>query len=104
MDCNNYSYTPYILDGEENVIERYENDDMEVEIWKEARKGRNIFIVSSLSYDGSLDVSEVFKTEKAARELYKIIYDNYISSPTDNKTLKAQIKKCHKIEKEINNE
>lgn len=98
MDINNYSFAPYILDTEEEYIERYENDDMQIEFWKEGRKGRDVYIIWSYSYDGSLDVSETFKTEEGGRALYNIIFNNYIGSPPDDEILQEQIAHCHRLE------
>lgn len=78
MDCNSYSYAPYMLDGEKSALAYYENDDMYVEMH---RRSDNCFWVYALSYDGDLEVSEEFSSQDKAARLYDFIYDNFTSGP-----------------------
>ena len=78
MDCNSYSYAPTMLDGEENYLARYSNDDMEIEL---VQDGGKCFTVWAYSYDGSMDVYEEFFTRESAERLYMFIRKNYTSAP-----------------------
>ena len=77
MDCNSYSYAPYMLDEGEGIIDRYENDDMHAEL---EQCGKNWFTVYAYSYDGSFEVAEWFYTEERAKRLYEHIVNNYSGS------------------------
>ena len=74
MDCNSYSYTPYMLSKRESLEEVFENDDIVVEL---SNCGESIFSVWAFSYDGSMDVFEEFTTIAQARQLYDYIVENY---------------------------
>ena len=67
MDCNSYSYAPYMLDKEHERIAYYENDDMYMEL----ERVEHTFCVSAYSYDGSLDVAEEYRTFEQAAKLYR---------------------------------
>lgn len=77
MDCMSYSYAPSMLNGGREYIERYENDDMQVEL----ERVDNVYSVWAYSYDGSLDVSEEFSSLSAASSLYEFIVENYSDTP-----------------------
>lgn len=77
MDCNSYSYAPTMLDCEKNYLARFENDDMYIEL----ENFHGSFTVYAFSYDGDLDVYEMFSDENQARILYQFILDNYTYSP-----------------------
>ena len=76
MDCNSYSYAPTMLDGE-SVMAHHENDDMYIELYKWG----NLFVVSAWSYDGSMDVYETFRDQRAASLLYDYIVEHYSDTP-----------------------
>lgn len=76
MDINNYSYAPYMLDN--SYIEEYSNDDMEANISENYGSGYDVF---AFSYDGSLDISEHFRSLHYARVLYSEIVERYSDTP-----------------------
>lgn len=78
MDCNSYSYAPTMLDGERNMLAKYENDDMQIEL---EQVGARAFTVWAFSYDGSMDVSEEFSDRAPAEQLYRFIRDSYSNTP-----------------------
>lgn len=90
MDCNSYSYAPYMLDCYEKKIDAYNNDDMEAEL----TACENVYSVYAISYDGSLDVMEEFAELETARQLYKYIVDNYSYTPP-GRELDVYIKSLH---------
>ena len=73
MDCNSYSYAPYMLSKRESLEEVFENDDIVVEL---NNCGERIFSVWAFSYDGSMDVFEEFSNIAQARQLYDYIIGN----------------------------
>ena len=77
MDCNSYSYTPYMLDERREIIQRYENDDMQIEL----EQIGNCYSVWAFSYDGSMDVAEEFSDREQAEQLYDFIVENYSDTP-----------------------
>ena len=77
MDCNSYSYAPSMLDGGSEYINRYENDDMRIEL----ERSNGVYIVWAFSYDGQLDVFEEFSSLSAASSLYDFIMNNYTDTP-----------------------
>lgn len=89
MDCNSYSYSPYMLEDNTAYIEQYKNDDMSATIEKAARgnvgQWVNGFTVWAGSYDGSLDICEFFRTIDAARHIYNEIVNRYSCSPPATK-------------------
>ena len=103
MDCNSYSYAPSMLNSDSDYIERYENDDMMVDItigykgiggaWAEC------YYVTAYSYDGSLDVSERFNSLYYARVLYSEIIERYSYTPPDSDDLERLIDSIHAQEK-----
>lgn len=116
MDCNSYSYAPHMLDGENQYIEQYENDDMEAIMEKSAqqlqcaiidddlniiRPAINIegFTVWAESYDGSLDVCEFYRTIEAASFLYNAIVDNFSDSAPTKKQICTLINQAKRIDK-----
>lgn len=88
MDCNSYSYAPYMLDEDRSYIKRYENDDMEVELDPKRVD------VWAFSYDGSMDVYEIFKTLEAAQAFFDLIVENYSSTPPGDE-LEELIRAAH---------
>lgn len=106
MDCNNYSYAPHMLENKP-AIATYENDDMYSSI-DEAARGNigdwiNGFEVYSGSYDGSLEVSEFFRTIDAARFLHDSIVREYSTSAPTKKQIRALINQAKRIDKEAHN-
>lgn len=81
MDCNSYSYTPYIL--EEESMEHFENEDMVINIDKQRQYSNFVFWVSAWSYDGQLDFSEQYEDEETARKVYAYILNRYGTTPPD---------------------
>ena len=77
MDCNSYSYAPYMLDGERKQLAYYENDDMYMEL----QQIENVFCVTAYSWDGELDVAEEFRKLSKASKLYEFIEENFTSGP-----------------------
>lgn len=77
MDCGNYSYAPSMLDGGREILNSYENDDMQAEL----ERVDNVYCVWAYSYDGELDVSEEFSSLSAATSLYEYIVENYSDTP-----------------------
>ena len=70
MDCNSYFYTaPGFGVDYDLPIEQYENDDMNAVLDKWSNQynaapnnpNYNKYVVSASSYDGSMDIWEVFK-------------------------------------------
>ena len=78
MDCNSYSYAPYMLDEERPRLAYYENDDMYAELYVRFGKYYNVY---AFSYDGQLDVAEEFSDKDKAQRLYDYIMENYTGSP-----------------------
>ena len=77
MDCNSYSYAPYMLDDDKPALAYYENDDMYVEMYQRGA----CFTVYAYSYDGQLEVYEEFSDRDKAQRLYDFIEENYAGSP-----------------------
>ena len=110
MDCNNYSYTaPGFGVDYEKPINEYSNDDMSatLDYWKNqysadpSNSRYNDYIVWAGSYDGSMDISEVFKTIDAARALYDHIVTNYHDTPPVKRDLRKYINSLHRLEKGV---
>ena len=110
MDCNNYSYTaPGFGIDYEKPIDEYSNDDMNatLDYWKNqysatpANSRYNDYIVMAYSYDGQMDISEVFTTMDAARALYTHIVDNYSDTPPVKRELRKLINSLHRQEKGV---
>lgn len=80
MDVNNFSYAPSL--GVENcTIYLYENDDMTAYVEKQRVYGTHRFWVSAYSYDGQMDVVEVYDNENTAKRLYDYIVENFAGTP-----------------------
>lgn len=79
MDCNSYSYTPYMLD--ESPVKEYHNDDMYVEINKTRAYSRVYYEIFACSYDGSFEVAERFDCLEMVTKLFDFIVDNYATTP-----------------------
>lgn len=77
---NSYSYTPTML-NENNNIKEFSNDDMYIELSKERNYNYYLFYVYACSYDGQLEVSEVFRDQETAEKLYNYIYESYTDTP-----------------------
>lgn len=89
MDCNNYSYTPHILDNN-TIVAYYENDDMYIEIDRQ----NTIYWLYATSYAPGLEISEKFTSKTAAESAYNYIVENYAyTPPEDNRELQKQIEK-----------
>ena len=103
MDCNNYSYAPHMLDGEDRNIESYENDDMQCTAEQSARgnvgQWQKGFTVWASSYDGTLDICEFLRTLDAARFLYNAIVANFSDSAPTKKAARALINQARRIDK-----
>lgn len=104
MDCNSYSYAPYMLEDNTAYIEQYENDDMSATIEKAARGNvghwEDGYIVYGTSYDGSLDICEFFRTIDAARHIYNEIVNRYsFSPPAAKKEVRELINETKRIDK-----
>lgn len=98
MDINNYSYTPYILDTEEQDDENhFSSDDIEVSI--EYTGSPSNYWVTAFSYDGQMNIDECFKLEDNAKELFNHIKDNYSSTVPNKRELNKFIYKLHNREK-----
>ena len=105
MDCNNYSYTaPGFGVDETAPILEYHNDDMRAlfDYWRNQYDAtpnhprHNDYIVSAWSYDGQLEVDEVFTHAEPARKLYTHIITNYSHTPPTKRALNAAIRQAHK--------
>lgn len=110
MDINSYSYTaPEFGVDYEKPIDEYWNDDMNatLDYWKNqysagpSNSRYNDFIVMAGSYDGQMDISEVFKTLDAARALYNHIVTNYHDTPPVKRDLRKYINSLHRLEKGV---
>lgn len=95
MDCNSYSYTPYMLDGESEYINQYENDDMQCEVYYYAHH----FWIYAMSYDGTLETAECYKQKDNAVFLYNFIVENYAHCQPEYNVLNELIRRLHRIEK-----
>ena len=110
MDCNSYSYTaPGFGVDNEKPINEYSNDDMSavLDYWNNQYNAApnnpnyNKYIVIASSYDGSMDIWEVFTTFKAAQALYTHIVDNYSDTPPVKRELRKVINSLHRSEKGV---
>jgi len=86
MDINNYSYTPHMLDEDNNIL-YYDNDDMYCEVSKERSYSDFIFWVYACSYDGQLEYSARFTDEETAKVAFDYIVNNYADTPPDDKEI-----------------
>jgi len=82
MDCNSYSYAPTMLDEDQDTLASYKNDDMEVCLECIGPRQRlPEYHVWAFSYDGQLDVAELFFDRAPAERLYNFIRENYSDTP-----------------------
>lgn len=105
MDCNNYSYTApgFGVDNAAPIME-HRNDDMQaiLDHWENQynaspnHPNRGKYIVSAWSYDGQMEIDELFTTEDAARKLYNHIITNYTDTPPIKRELNKAIRAAHK--------
>lgn len=108
MDINNYSYTgPDFGVDYDNPINEYRNDDMNaiLDYWYNQynaapnHPNNDKYIVSASSYDGSMDIWEMFTTLDAAKTLYNHIIENYKHTPPIKRELRKYINSLHRLEK-----
>ena len=80
MDCNSYSYAPYMLGDYEKrqLLDCEYNDDMEAEMYEYPGP---VFSVNAISYDGQLEVAEEFSDRNKAQRLFDFIVENYSDTP-----------------------
>ena len=94
MDCNSYSYTPYMCD--ESPIMEYSNDDMYVEIYKARSYSRIYYDVYACSYDGSLEAADRFDSLEIAKKFYDYIVENFSNTPPAAGEIEAYIEDLKK--------
>ena len=62
---------------EKEMIDYYANDDMYVVV----RVAVGEYVVEAYSYDGSLEVDEIYRSYITARKLFDFIRENYNNTP-----------------------
>ena len=87
MKINDSSFD--LFTPEDDSVDYYANDDMYVEIVYQTKEKYSYegYGVWAQSYDGSLEVSELFDDYEHAYRLFEYIWENYSDTPPDEDEL-----------------